>query len=87
MTLLLNSGILVAFAQQPSFRRDSMPNTMFRIPRRELGSSPISIHVEGLGNLRISKGRVVWRDFGRHKGTKISWDQLAEIIKRNGVPE
>ena len=64
-----------------------MPNTLFRIPRRELGSSPISIHVEGLGNLRISKGRVIWRDFGRHKGTKISWERLAEIIKDAGVPE
>ena len=64
-----------------------MPNTTFRVPRRELGNAPISVHVEDLGNLRMSKGRVIWRDFGKHKGIRISWEKLAEIIKLNGVAE
>ena len=64
-----------------------MPDATFRIPRKDLGNSPISVHVQDLGNIRMSRGKVIWRPPGAKKGRKISWEQLAKLIMENGEPE
>ena len=77
----------MAHSDSTKQERSTMPNATFRIPTRELGNSPISVHVQDIGNLRMSKGRVIWRAFGAQKGTRISWEDLARLITENGVPE
>ena len=59
------------------------------MPTASLGRSDVtfSVHTgeEKLGELRISKGSLVWFPINTKKGYRLSWSKLADLMTENGV--
>ncbi len=56
----------------------------FQDPERVLGQSDIQFKVkadgEVVGELRVSKGAIVWYSKGSPKGRRMRWAQLDEVM-------
>ena len=64
------------------------PQVTFEIPRRPVGVADIVFDVrknkKKFGELRMSKGAVVWIPAVKSKGRRLSWDQLDRFAKAEG---
>lgn len=62
----------------------------FEVPARPLGKKDLVFIVRQnrakFGELRISRGAVVWIPADKSKGRRISWSQLDRFAQANGRP-
>lgn len=60
----------------------------FIVPERPLGKVDIEFFVSDetgkIGELRVSKGAVVWKPANGKKGYKIGWRRLGELLEQHG---
>lgn len=58
----------------------------FQVPERVLGKSDIQFRVkvdgEVFGELRVSKGAIVWYRKGSTSGRRMPWGDLDEVMKK-----
>lgn len=58
----------------------------FQVPERVLGKSDIQFKVkadgEVFGELRVSKGAIVWYRKGSTRGRRMPWRELDEVMKK-----
>ena len=66
-------------------------NVNFTIPKRSLGKSDIEFVVKKdsgiLGELKISKGSLVWFPKGANIGYRMRWDRFNSIMKKYATGE
>ena len=60
----------------------------FTVPQRPLGNAAIVFEVtvdgEDLGDLRIRRGGLDWKQTNAQYRRRLSWQQLAELVSQHG---
>ncbi len=63
---------------------------MTKIPWLEVGKSDVIFHIkrdnEKLGNLRVSKGHIVWTPANKQFSYWLNWNDFDKIAISNGQP-